>query len=393
MTRQAICGLRAAILMAAVCTAHAQSFTILTTFHDGFGSQPGQGPLARDTAGNLYGASPTSANTQNCVNFACGLIYKVDATGKTTVLYTFTGPPDGSFPEAVIADAQGNLYGTTQYGGAYNQGTVFKLDPAGNETILHSFAGSPDGANPISPVVRDPKGNLYGVTPYGGTINSSCTPSITPGCGVVFKITPAGEETVLYRFSGGTDGGIPSNNLLLVGATLYGTTGAGGELSCAPPNGCGTVFKLRGGTENVLYSFKGSPDGRGGGYIVRDRAGNIYGTSGAGGDTSQNCPFGDIGCGTVFEVSPGGAETILYTFHEPFGADGLSPIDVTMGAQGNLYGSTINGTVFEVDTSGIFSLLWSAASGNAGSLLSMVKLDDEGNLYGTTDAVVFMITP
>jgi uncharacterized repeat protein (TIGR03803 family) len=328
------------------------------------------------------------------VNSACGLIYKVDPTGKQTVLYTFTGPPDGSLPEAVTLDAHGNLYGTTQYGGQYNNGTVFVVDPAGRETILHSFGGPPDGQNPTSGVIRDTKGKIYGVTPYGGTVNGNC---FGRGCGVVFEVSPIGEETVLYRFTGGTDGGLPGSNLVLAGKTLYGTTGAGGDLACAPPgssvSGCGEVFELEAGKETTLYSFQGPPDGIGGGYIARDRAGNIYGTSGAGGDTDQNCPFGNTGCGTVFKVSSSGAETILYAFDQPFGADGLSPIGVALGAKGNLYGSTINGTVFEVDTSGNFSLLWSARNGNAGTNLSMISLDDEGNIYGTTDVALFMINP
>jgi uncharacterized repeat protein (TIGR03803 family) len=168
-------------------------------------------------------------------------LYKVDPTGKETVLYSFAGGFDGAFPYAgLVRDVAGNLYGTTVYGGISRAcpsgcGVVFKLDPTGKETVLHSFAGGADGGNPLAGLVRDTAGNLYGTTSYGGDL-SGCGGF---GCGVVFKLDPTGTETVLYSFTGGPDGGHPWAGLVLDAAgNLYGTTYYGGA------SGQGVVFQL-----------------------------------------------------------------------------------------------------------------------------------------------------
>ena len=157
-------------------------------------------------------------------------MFKVDRTGTLSVLYTFTGRPDGSFPFAgLIRDDKGNLYGTTYRGGSSNSGTVFKVDTAGNETVLYSFTGGADGGNPRhSSLVRDSAGNLYGTTGDGGS----------SGFGVVFKLDTSGAETVLHSFSG-SDGKIPYGTLARDKAgNLYGTTYEGGAY------GGGVVFKI-----------------------------------------------------------------------------------------------------------------------------------------------------
>ncbi len=198
-----------------------------------------------------------------------------------TVLYSFTGSPegpDGALPDSgLIADSSGNLYGTTVEGGASGQGTVFKLSPGGIETVLHSFTGFPsDGAYPEAGLIADSSGNLYGTTVDGGA--SGCFGVGGVGCGVVFKLSPGGTLTVLHSFTGGSDGATPVAGLIVDSSgNLYGTTPQGGVGSCT--RGCGVVFKLSpNGTETVLYSFTGGSDGSGpAGGLITDSSGNLYG--------------------------------------------------------------------------------------------------------------------
>jgi uncharacterized repeat protein (TIGR03803 family) len=153
------------------------------------------------------------------------------------LLHSFAGTPDGENPYAGLAfDSAGNGYGTTKYGGtAGGYGTVFKIDRMGRFTLRHSFAGTPDGENPLSGVVVDPAGNIYGTTYYGGTAG---------GYGTVFEIDTTGQLTILHSFSGTSDGANPLGGLTLDSAgNLYGTTSGGGDLSCGF-EGCGVVFKL-----------------------------------------------------------------------------------------------------------------------------------------------------
>jgi uncharacterized repeat protein (TIGR03803 family) len=204
-----------------------------------------------------------------------------------SVLYAFPGGSDGCNPYGgLIRDRAGNLYGTTYGGGTSGYGVVFELTPTGFLTVLQPFAGGPnDGATPVDTLVRDGAGNLYGTTGEGGTNNN----------GTVFKITPAGAETVLHFFAGGNnDGASPFGGLTQDAAgNLYGTTVLGGTY------GEGTVFKLTpAGAETVLYSF-GAFSGDGSqphAGLLRDRAGNLYGTARDGGTS---------GWGTVFKVTPG----------------------------------------------------------------------------------------
>jgi uncharacterized repeat protein (TIGR03803 family) len=265
---------------------------------DGDGGEPSAG-LIRDAAGNLYGTT-TEGGPSNY-----GTVFKLNAAGKYRVLYFFTGASgaDGANPySGLIRDSAGNLYGTTLYGGIYENGTVFKLDTTGKETVLHAFTGSftggADGAWPKAGLIRDPAGNLYGTTLVGGLI-LGCTQSST-GCGTVFKLDGTGIETVLYSFTGWADGAIPLGGLIRDPAgNLYGTTQYGGDLTCPDfvPFGCGTVFKLDAtGKVTVLHSFTG---GAGGANpyagLIRDAAGNLFGTTYNGGTS---------GFGTVFKLTP-----------------------------------------------------------------------------------------
>jgi uncharacterized repeat protein (TIGR03803 family) len=213
----------------------------------------------------------------------CGTVFKVDATGKETVLYAFSGGADGKLPAGgVIRDAAGRIFGTTSQGGAFDGGTVFELDTTGKLTVLHTFGSGTDGYAPYDALV--PVGSsFYGTTVAGGT-NSF---------GTVFKLDTSGQETVLYNFLGGADGYSPYASVVADAAgNLYGTTAFGGTSSY------GTVFKVDStGNETILHTFTGNADGGvpyGG--VIRDAAGNLYGTTYRG---NPNNLFGK-----VFKIEP-----------------------------------------------------------------------------------------
>ncbi len=363
-----------------------QCFPTEQVLHSFTGGTDGAYPeagLVRDAAGNLYGT------TAHGGAYGYGTVFRVSASGTETVLHSFTyNGTDGVDPEAgLVRDTAGNLYGTTAQGGAYTYGTVFEVSASGTETVLHSFTGGADGASPYAGLVRDAAGNLYGTTVSGGAYNY----------GTVFEVSASGTETVLHSFTGGTDGRNPGAGLVRDAAgNLYGTTAYGGSYSN------GTVFEVSAsGTETVLHSFTGGTDGaypgEGGPGLVRDAAGNLYGTTGEGGAYNY---------GTVFEVSASGAETVLYSFTG--GAYGEYPAaGLVRDAAGNLYGTTVDsgigafGTVFEVSASGTETVLHSFTGGTDGaSPRAGLVRDAAGNLYGTTVdggaytyGTVFEVTP
>ena len=384
--------------------ARAQTFKVLHTFHGPDGSFP-TGALVRDSAGNIYGTT-SGGGTGGCGKYGCGTVFKmnkvgkelwlhsfkgtneidpsagllrdasgnlygttiyggkirktcggvqtggcgtafkVDKTGKGTVLYKFKGTPDGYFPESVLVeDATGSLYGTTYLGGANGLGAVFKIDTTGKETVLYSFSGgSSDGCSPYPGVILDPAGDVYGVATDCGAYKY----------GVVFVVDTASRETVLYNFSSGLDGANPDSVLLFdTRGNLYGTTAKGGT-GCGG-TGCGTVFELSpqpggGWTEGVLYRFcslSGCADGElpGSGPLVMDAAGSLYGTTYFGGIKDD---------GIVFKLDTGGKETVLHSFTG--GSDGAFPVPgLAMDGAGNLYGTTQQGgaTCFTSYTCGV----------------------------------------
>ena len=288
-----------------------------------------RGALALATLSALLLITPTRAGAQT-----------------ETVLYSFcaqSGCTDGNHPEArLVLDPSGNLYGTTDVGGANALGTVFEVSASGSETVLYSFCSLPDcddGDHPRAGLILDAEGNLYGGIYDGGTHDG----------GIVAEFSPTGAETVLYDFCSKPacrDGYYPHSDLVMdKNGNLYGTTYKGGA------NGEGVVYEVSpSGIETVLYSFcaqAGCKDGSSPeAGLVLDAKGNLYGTTYSGGGPKKR--------GTVFEVSPSGTETVLHSFNAK-GTDGYNPsASLVMDAKGNLYGTTYaggahgGGTVFEV---------------------------------------------
>lgn len=301
-----IAGCVAAALAATIGIASAgtKKFSVLYAFCQKANCADGalpNGPLVMDKAANLYGTTFYGGST-NCFD-GCGTVFRLAPDGTETVLYAFcskdTSCPDGEYPDSpLLIDSSGNLYGTTAVGGTgQDGGTIFRLAPDGTETVLYSFcsrADCTDGEEPQGRVIMDRRGQLYGTTVGGGTSQDG---------GTVFEVTQDGKEKILYSFcsqSGCTDGYNPDGGVVRDGAgNLYGTTLNGGSnarnCSIFQSGICGTVFKIDStGAETVLYSFcasGGCPDGAGPyAGVVLDKNGNLYGTTAAGGRLDASCP-------------------------------------------------------------------------------------------------------
>ena len=382
--------------MIAAQAAPAQTYNVLHTFRGPDGAVPFAG-VTMDGTGNLYGTTTAGGN-------GYGTVFKLAHEGSAwilTKLYAFTGGRDGSTPYArVIFGPDGTLYGTTIAGGGGTCdggcGTVFNLRPSPVvcksvacpwiETVLYRFTGGSDGGVPLfGDLVFDHAGNLYGTTSAGGNTSGNCAPS---GCGVVFELTPAHgswTETVLHSFSlDGRDGGYPASGLIFDNSgNLYGTTVFGGT------NFSGAVYQLThsgpGWVENTLYSFGTEGDEPFGGLVV-DRSGNLYGATALGGSGES---------GTIFELTPSRGNwtfTLLHTF----AADGVGGPEnsLTMDSAGNLYGTAITDGLFLVGS--VFKLIpgsggWTYVdlhdfdSGGGEFPSGAVILDSGGNLYSTTE--------
>jgi uncharacterized repeat protein (TIGR03803 family) len=305
------------------------------TLHNFAGGTDGSDPVADlvydPTTGIAYGTTNRGGAGPNCTN-GCGTVFAINSNGTGYhVVYRFAGGAnDGANPQAGLTmDANGNLYGTTFNGGTHNLGTIFILTRTASggysESILHSFSG-PDGAHPLSRVVFDASGNLI-VTTFGGGAH---------GLGAVFEIQPTGLELVIFSFAG-ANGSHPRAGVVLDSAgDLWGTTSIGGKFNL------GVVFRLtfngNGWSETFLHNFSG-PDGANPyAALTLDTAGDVFGTTKAGGPT---CAFATAGCGVAFEFQPSGnefAEKRIYAFTG--GADGAAPIadlTFTMDSAGGSY--------------------------------------------------------
>jgi uncharacterized repeat protein (TIGR03803 family) len=363
-------------------SAQAQTYT-KTILHDFTGGNDGSNPFARlimDKAGNLYGT------TFGGGIFQAGTIFKVDTSGKETLLYTFYGPYGQNPHGRLTMDEAGNLYGTTSEGGAFGYGTVFKLDTGGTYTVLYNFNAGQYGATPYGGLLYvEAEGNFFGTTDFGGDLKCN-----GGGCGIVYKLAPNSGGgwtlTVLHTFTGPPDGENPAGELTRdAQGNLYGTTATGGA------SNIGTVFKVRARQETVLYSFKGGADGEQPfSGLLLDSAGNLYGTTGLGGGGTKCVGGHTNGCGTVYKLDTNGTETVLYAFTG--GADGAFPDDrLVSDAAGNLYGTTTkggeklySGTVYKLDPTGKETVLYNFLGGKDGLFPDGLAIDAAGNLYGTT---------
>jgi uncharacterized repeat protein (TIGR03803 family) len=315
--------------------------SVLYSFHNGVprdGYWPGSQPTM-DAQGNLYGTTERGGSHSLHVEHGDGTAFKVSPDGTETTLYNFgANRTDGVEPfSGMVRDASGNLYGTTYIGGVYAAGTVFRLTPAGVETVLHNFANNAtDGGYPFASLIIDTNGNLYGMTPSGGSA----------GGGTVFELTAAGSYQILYSFAGAGDGAIPIAGLTFDGqGNLYGTTSRA-NATCCTNHYQGTVFKLAPGAngswqETVLYNFiqQGDSCQQPMSNIVFDGHGNLYGTTNQGGASKGGC---------LFELGPAGKLTVLHAFGE--GTDGAGPAGNLLFSKGNLYGITGTGGAFAAGT-------------------------------------------
>lgn len=295
----------------------AQVFTTLVNFNGANGSKP-EAPVIQGLDGDLYGTTfYGGADTY------FGEVFKVSPEGTLTTVYTFCGLADCAYGNGpfsnVLQTRNGNLYGTTYDGGASGFGSIFKISAGQVGTDLADF-NNKDGANPESGLIEGIDGNFYGLAIQGGLTNAKCFFGL--GCGTAFKVTPTGALSIFYPFCmqpNCTDGLSPTGSLLQArNGNFYGTVFGGGSYNgagCLAGGGCGTIFKIAsGGTFSTLHTFLGTDGGNP--YLVtliQAADGDLYGTT-YGGGPNNGCADNNEGCGTIFKVTTAGAFTSLYSF-------------------------------------------------------------------------------
>jgi uncharacterized repeat protein (TIGR03803 family) len=409
-SRLLFCLLTVLLIVANISIAHAQTFTVLHSFTGGGDGFSPTG-MAIDSAGHFYGA------TRYGGSHGWGVVYRLankDSNWTLLPIYSFLGDPDGGEPNGVVIGPDGKLYGTTWFGGE-GSGTVFNLAPPATicvailcpwtETQLHIFTEFPDGAQPTNAdLAFDQSGNIYGTTITGGDggIFGGCQEF---GCGTVYELGRTGngwDESVLYQFVNGADHNPWSGVVRDSAGNLYGTAGDVYRLS---QNGNNWI-------QTTIYNFPDPGDGTDAqAGLVMDASGNLYGSTTSGGSGNG---------GTAFELSPsqgGWTFNVIYSFFQlATGAPGGPVNPLTIDAAGNLYGATLfdgaygHGNVFKLtrqNGSWSYTSLHDFTAGSDGAApISKILIDSQGNLYGSATyggiqnancdggcGVIFKITP
>jgi len=390
-----------AFLSVLAAQSHAQTFKVLHTFTGADGASP-HGTLIMDRAGNLYGMAEyggkygNACHARNYPDYGCGTAFKLSHLGSGWVLntlYTFQGGSEGSHPDGFVVGPDGSFYVSTAAGGMgfcdpFTCGTITKLSPPQaacksvvcpwTAKVLYRFSGGADGGGPNGNLIFDSKGKFYGATLVGGL-----------GYGTVFEMSPSGgswTESVLWAFPGGHDAAYPQYGAVFDPAgNLYGTTEEGGA------NHDGTVFQLThsqggGWNETLLYQFNSTGDSGNipDSSLWLDASGNLYGGTDTGGAG---------GCGTVYELMPQGgnwAFSVIQSFSGGLGCGGPWS-ELTMDGAGNLYGVTFRsgaygkGVVFKLTPAAggwTYTSLHDFTGGSDGALPSVLLIGPDGNLYG-----------
>jgi uncharacterized repeat protein (TIGR03803 family) len=393
-----------AVVFALALTAWASTEKVLWNFGGGSdGSGPWSDYFISDAKGNLYAATAAGGT------YSAGTVFMLSPAGKETVLYEFTGSNgDGNGPHGRLAfDAKGNIYGTTQGGGANSTGTVYELSPkkggGWKEKVIYTFSATgADGTAPSAGMTIAADGTMYSTTPDGGAFQA----------GTVFSLknTSKGwKQKVIQNLNGSSNGGYPYEGLMMDAAgNLYGAAPTGGS------GGQGVIYRLshtsKGWVDTVLYNFTGQNGDGAGLYwidLISDASGNIYGATGFGGTN---------GTGTAWELvysqsKKKYSEKVLYEFGASGSGDGNNPYGgLTMDTKGNLYGTTLNGgpsnigTFYKLTKQGKTwkeTILHSFVGGNDGNQpTGNPYMDAKGRLYGMTQTggnsnlgIVYRITP
>lgn len=372
--------------------ARGATFKLLHSFSGGADGSSPAGGMVLDRAGNLYGTTSQGGSS------GCGSVFEVPRGGTLTPIYSFTCGANGAMPGTLTIDQDGNLYGGTVGGGSIGCGVIFEVRSDGRERTVHTFAGPPsDGCTPYGAMIEIARDTFYG-TALGGRYSY----------GTIFKLARDGSVKLLRSFKRGRQGCGPGGIVMDANGNIYGAGGGGDD-------GYGCVFEFTPPrTYHVLYSFKGAPnDGSEPLGVIMDASGDLFGTTFVGGKPGCN---GNLGCGVAFEVAPDGSETVLHFFSQKH-ADGFNPFAglIEDGAD-NLYGTTLNGgghcaydeaygcgTVFELTPDGTETILYSFSKNDAANgALPQAGLvgDDNAHYYGTASeggkygyGTVFEITP
>jgi uncharacterized repeat protein (TIGR03803 family) len=365
---------------AATIGSFAQTFTTLVSFDGSNGGNPQQA-LVQGLNGNLYG---TTTGGDSAHQF--GTVFEMTPAGTLNTLHTFSGGSDGLVPLGLVQASSGNfLYGTTLGQGTgcarVDCGTVFKITPSGTLSTLHVF-NSADGSEPTT-LMLGIDGNLYGATSRGGNIKS-CVNNFTAGCGTVYKVTPAGQLTTLYAFclqQQCADGALPRTLIQAGNGMFYGITYVGGSPTCKLSNlapGCGTLYEISAsGTFKVLHLFGGS-EGVGPVSLIQGADGQLYGTTSSGGEN---------GWGTIFTVGRSGTVTPLHAFSPSEGGGNL----IIQTTDGNFYGTAFDGgangygTIFEVTPTGTLTVLHNFSVTDGEFAEAPLVQSTSGKFYGTTE--------